>query len=153
MRKLLDPQIGCNVEAYIDNIVMKSQSKESLIDDLRETFANLRKVQLMLKPEKCTFGIQSGKLLGYLVSHRGIKTNPNKIKVIYEIRAPKESRTSSALMVALQHWGISSPGWVSALSLLQVVEEVGAHSMDHESRRCPTEAQGVSCFTANPRHA
>jgi hypothetical protein len=44
MRKLLDPQIGCNIEAYIDNIVMKSQSKESLIDDLRETFANLRKV-------------------------------------------------------------------------------------------------------------
>jgi hypothetical protein len=44
---------------------MKSQSKETLIDDLRETFANLRKVQLKLNPEKCTFGVPLRKLLGY----------------------------------------------------------------------------------------
>jgi hypothetical protein len=52
MRKCLNPQIRRNVEAYIDDIVVKSQSKDSLIDDLLETFANLCKVQLKLNLEK-----------------------------------------------------------------------------------------------------
>jgi hypothetical protein len=67
MRKFLGPQIRSNIEAYIDDIVLKSWSKESLIEDLHRTFANLRKVQLKLIPEKCTFGVPTGKLLGYLV--------------------------------------------------------------------------------------
>jgi hypothetical protein len=61
-----------------------------LIDDLRETFANLREVQLKLNPEKCTFGVPSGKLLGYPVSHWGIKANPDKIKAIDEVKAPRQ---------------------------------------------------------------
>jgi hypothetical protein len=89
MRKCLGLQIGHNIEAYINDIVVKSRSKETLIDDLHETFANLRKVQLRLNPEKCTFGLPSGKLLGYLVSHRGIEANPDKIKAIDEIQAPR----------------------------------------------------------------
>jgi hypothetical protein len=60
-----------------------------LIEDLRETFANLCKVQLKLNPEKCTFGVPSGKLLSYLISHRGIETNPDKMQAIDEIWAPR----------------------------------------------------------------
>jgi hypothetical protein len=89
MRKCLGPQIGHNIKAYINDIVMKSQINESLIDDLRKTFAKLRKVQLKLNPEKCTFGVPSGKLLGYLVSHWGIEANLNKVKAIKEIQAPR----------------------------------------------------------------
>jgi hypothetical protein len=76
MGKCLGSPIGCNVEAYIDDIVVKSRSKETLIDDLHETFANLRQVRLKLNAAKCTFGEPSGKLLRYLVSHRGIEANP-----------------------------------------------------------------------------
>jgi hypothetical protein len=86
MRKYLSSQIGRNVEAYIDDIVL---SKEMLIDDLRETFANLCQVRLKLNPEKCTFGVPSRKLLRYLVSHRGIEANLDKIKAIDEIKAPR----------------------------------------------------------------
>jgi hypothetical protein len=68
---------------------VKSWSKDTLIKDLHETFANLHKVQLKLNPEKCTFGVPSAKLLGYLVSHRGIEANPDKIKAIDEIQAPR----------------------------------------------------------------
>jgi hypothetical protein len=89
MRKCLGSQIGCNVEAYIDDIVVKIPSKEMLIDDLRKTFANLRKVQFKLNPQKRTFVVPSGKLLGYLVLHRGIEANPDKIKAIDEIQAPR----------------------------------------------------------------
>nr|AAP53567.1 retrotransposon protein, putative, unclassified [Oryza sativa Japonica Group] len=78
----LSDQLGNNVEAYVDDIVVKTKTNDSLIDDLRETFDNHRRYRLMLNPEKCTFGVPSGKLLGFLVSGRGIEANPEKIKAI-----------------------------------------------------------------------
>nr|ABA93008.1 retrotransposon protein, putative, Ty3-gypsy subclass [Oryza sativa Japonica Group] len=84
----LNDQFGNNVEAYVDNIVAKTKTSDSLIDDLRETFDNLRRYRLMLNPEKCTFGVPSGKLLGFLVSGRGIEANPEKIKAIENMKSP-----------------------------------------------------------------
>ena len=66
----------------MDDIVVKTKDKVTLIQDLEETFANLRKINLKFNTEKCVFGIPSGKLLGFFVSHRGIKANPDKIKAI-----------------------------------------------------------------------
>jgi len=66
---VLEGQIGHNVEAYIDDIVVKSKFKGDLIADLEETFNNLHKNKMMLNPDKCSFGVSSGKLLGYFVSH------------------------------------------------------------------------------------
>ena len=62
------PQIHRNVEAYMDDIVVKSKEKTTLIQDLDENFANLRKINLKINPEKCVFGVPSGKLLGFFVS-------------------------------------------------------------------------------------
>ena len=84
-----EPQIHRNVEAYMDDIVVKSKDKATLIQDLDETFANLRKINLKLNPEKCVFGVPSGKLLGFFVSQRGIEANPDKIRAIEQIEAPK----------------------------------------------------------------
>ena len=77
-----EPQLHRNIEAYMDDIVVKTKDKATLIQDLEETFANLRKINLKLNPEKCVFGVPSGKLLKYFVSHRGIEDNPDKIKSI-----------------------------------------------------------------------
>ena len=60
-----------------------------MIDDLRETFDNLRVYKMMLNPEKCVFGVPTGKLLGFLVSNRGIEANPEKIKAITSLAKPK----------------------------------------------------------------
>jgi len=59
---VLEGQIGRNVEAYIDDIVVKSKSSGDLITDLKETFNNLRKNKMMLNPDKCTFGVSLGNL-------------------------------------------------------------------------------------------
>ena len=56
------------MQVYVDDIVIKSKEKSTLIDDLSETFANLRKFRIKLNPAKCTFGVPAGKLLGFLVS-------------------------------------------------------------------------------------
>ena len=89
MQKCLHEQIGRNVQVYVDNIVIKTKEKKTLLDDLKETFANLRKFRLMLNPEKCTFGVPAGKLLGFLVSSRGIEANPSKIRAIESMRLPR----------------------------------------------------------------
>jgi hypothetical protein len=82
-------QIGRNVHAYVDDIVVKSLKKETLLDDLKETFANLRTYQMKLNPDKCVFGVPAGKLLGFLVSERGIEANPDKIKAVTSLAKPK----------------------------------------------------------------
>ena len=68
MQKCLHSQIGRNVHAYVDDVVIKTKEKRTLLEDLRETFGNLRQYQMKLNPEKCVFGVPSGQLLGFLVS-------------------------------------------------------------------------------------
>jgi hypothetical protein len=75
-------QLHRNVEAYMDDIVVETKCQSMLIQDLEETFANLRKINLKLNPEKCVFGVPSGKLPAFFVTQRGIEANPDKIKAI-----------------------------------------------------------------------
>ena len=84
-----EPQLHRNMEAYMDDIVVKTKVKETFVQDLEETFANLRKINLKLNPQKCMFGVPSGKLLGFFVSQRGIEANPDKIKAIEQIEVPR----------------------------------------------------------------
>ena len=78
----LEKQIGKTVEAYVDDVVSKTRHDESLIDDLRLTFDNLRTYDIEINPEKCVFGVPAGKLLGFIVSNRGIEANPAKIQAL-----------------------------------------------------------------------
>ncbi|KAM0860250.1 hypothetical protein ACQ4PT_046658 [Festuca glaucescens] len=88
---VLKPQLGRNVSAYVDDIVVKSIKENDHLSDLQETFANLRSVGLKMNQEKCIFGVRSGKLLGFLVSKRGIEVDPNKILAIVNMK-PLQSR-------------------------------------------------------------
>jgi len=73
-------QLHRNVEAYVDDVV------DSFIPDLEETFNSLRSFRWKLNPTKCVFGVPSGKLLGFIVSHRGIEANPEKINAKWKLR-------------------------------------------------------------------
>ena len=86
----LEKQIGKTVEAYVDDVVIKTRHVETLIDDLRLTFDNLRAYDIKLKPEKCVFGIPTGKLLGFIVSNRGIEANPAKIRALSQLATPTD---------------------------------------------------------------
>jgi hypothetical protein len=89
---VLEGQIGQNVEAYIDDIVVKLEKHGDLLDDLKETFDNLRKFKMMLNPKKCVFGMSSGKLLGYMVSSQGIDANPKKVEAIKKLQPPRTGK-------------------------------------------------------------
>ena len=78
------------MEAYIDVVVVKSKHIETLVDNLRLTFDNLRAYDIKLNPEKCVFGLPAGKLLGFIVSSRGIEANPAKIQALSQLDIPKD---------------------------------------------------------------
>jgi hypothetical protein len=69
-------QLNKNVEAYVDYVVVNTRNSDTLIAHLEETITSLREYQWKLNSNKCVFGVPSGKLLGFITSHRGIKANP-----------------------------------------------------------------------------
>jgi hypothetical protein len=83
---VLHPQLLRNILAYVDDIVVKSVQRRDHIGNLAETFATLRAANLKLNLEKCIFGIHKGKVLGCLVSTKGIEANPDKIKALIEMQ-------------------------------------------------------------------
>ena len=70
------------IKVYVDDMIAKSWEGESYVANLRKLFERLRKYQLKLNPSKCTFGVTSRKLLGFIMSSRGIDVDPSKIKAI-----------------------------------------------------------------------
>ena len=84
IKKVLGDQLGRNISAYVDDVVVRSKKKEVHIQDLRE----LRRHGLKLNPEKCVFGVRRGKLLGCMITERGIEANPEKIEAIRWMKPP-----------------------------------------------------------------
>ena len=95
---VFDKQKGKNLVAHVDDIVVKSDKKETHIQDLQETFENLRNAGLRLNLDKCIFGIKKGKLLGCLVSAKGIEANPEKIAAILNMKPPASKKQVQKLM-------------------------------------------------------
>jgi hypothetical protein len=91
-KTVLESQVGRNIFTYVDDIIVASKNKEDHLANLTETFANMREARLRLNPEKCVFGVRKGKILGYLVSHRGIEANPTKIQAIINMTPPQSTR-------------------------------------------------------------
>ncbi|XP_075499210.1 uncharacterized protein LOC142537591 [Primulina tabacum] len=92
MDKVFSKQVGRNVEVYVDDIMVKSKHSALLIPDLVETFSTLKSYGLKLNPQKCIFGVKSGKFLGYMVTERGIEANPEKVQAIQNMVSPQGSK-------------------------------------------------------------
>ncbi|XP_021719373.1 uncharacterized protein LOC110687054 [Chenopodium quinoa] len=84
--KIFEKEKGRNVEVYVDDTIVKSEEKKYHIADLTETFETLRKYQMKLNPEKCVFGVRSGKFLGFMVSERGIDANLYKVNEVLQMK-------------------------------------------------------------------
>ena len=77
------------IEVYVDDMITKSQGEDDHVIKLKKLFERLRKFQLKLNPVKCTFGAISGKLLGFVVSKKGIEIDPNKVRAIQNLPPPR----------------------------------------------------------------
>lgn len=110
-------QMGRNMEAYVDDMVVKTLAGDAHRLDLEEAFGELRKHNVRLNPKKCMFCIQSSNFLGFMISQQGIEANPEKCQAIKDMRSPTSVREVqklagriAALSCFLPHSGkISAP--------------------------------------------
>ena len=105
--RIFEPQLGKNIEVYIDDVVVKSKVVSEHVGDLRDIFEILRKHKLHLNASKCSFGMGSSKFLGYMVTHRGIEVNPDQVKAINSLqppRNPKEFKKLTRMTAALNRF-------------------------------------------------
>jgi ribonuclease HI len=101
MNHVFGEHIGRTVEAYVDDIVVKTRKASDLLSDLKVTFRCLRAKGVKLNPEKCVFGVPRGMLLGFIVSERGIEANPEKIAAITNMGPIKDLKGAQRVMGCL----------------------------------------------------
>ena len=107
MIRMFESQLGKSIEVYIDDMVVKSKVVSEHVGDLENIFEIPRKHKLRLNTSKCSFGVRSGKFLGYMVTHQGIEVNPDQIKEINSLqppRNPKEVQKLTRMTVALNRF-------------------------------------------------
>ena len=100
---LLHDMMHNEVEVYVDDMIVKSKDGESYTINLRKFFERIKKYRLRLNPQKCTFRVITGKLLGFLVSNRGIEVDPSKIKAILEMLPPRSEKEIKGFLGRLQY--------------------------------------------------
>ncbi|KAK8703732.1 hypothetical protein V6N13_047378 [Hibiscus sabdariffa] len=80
------------IEVYVDDMIAKSKTEKEHLTNLERLFWRLREFRLKLNPAKCTFGVTSGKLLGFIVSRKGIEIDPDKVRAIQELPPPRTQK-------------------------------------------------------------
>ena len=122
------------MEVYIDDMLVKSTTVELHIAHLSEAFQILRKYNMKLNPAKYAFGVSAGKFLGFIVNNRGIKVNPDKIKVVLDMPSPlaiKEVQRLTGRIAALIRFVLRASD--KCQLFFQVLKK--AYSMGYEVRR------------------
>ena len=107
MTRMFEPQLGKSIEVYVDNMVVKSKMVSEHVGDLKAIFDILREHKLRLNASKCSFGVRSGKFLGYMITYRGIEVSPDQIKAIHSLQPPqnpKEVQKLTGMIVALNRF-------------------------------------------------
>ena len=107
MNRMFKPRLGKNIKIYIDDMVVKSKLESEHVNDLGNIFEILTRHKLRLNAFKCSFGVGSGKFLGYMVTHCGIEVNPDQIKAINSLqspRNPKEVQKLTRMIAALNRF-------------------------------------------------
>ncbi|GJX97849.1 reverse transcriptase domain-containing protein [Tanacetum coccineum] len=92
MDQTFSGQLGRNIDIYVDDMVIKNRSEGCFISDILETFEMLIRTNMNLNLNKCTFGVESGQFLGYMITNEGIKANPEKVQAIIDLASPKSLR-------------------------------------------------------------
>jgi hypothetical protein len=101
MQHIFGDHIGRTVEAYVDDIVVKTRKAGDLVSDLSIAFGCLRANGVKLNPEKCVFGVPRGMLLGYIISQRGIEANPEKVAALERMSPIRDLKGVQSVLVCL----------------------------------------------------
>ena len=146
VNKMFSQQIGKNMEVYVDDMLVRSKEELAHLDDLKETFANLKTHQMRLNPSKCVFGVASGKFLGFMVSQRGIEANPEKVRAIIDMTSPrtvKEVQKLTGRIAALNRF--VSKATDKCLPFFKTLKQAFAWTDE-----CEAAFQELKCYLSSP---
>jgi hypothetical protein len=132
MNHMFGEHIGRTVEAYVDDIIVKTRKASDILSDLETTFKCLRAKGVKLNPEKCVFGVPRGMLLGFIVSERGIKANLEKIAAITNMGPIKDLKGVQRVM-----------GCLAALTLVPPLKEDRALHLNPRGQGSPRKLKGA----------
>ena len=104
--KIFGLLLGNIMEAYIDDMLVKSKERFDHTKHLQEAFELLRRYDMKLNPLKCAFGVNSSKFLGFMVTQRGIEVNLIQLKAIMDSRAPTSRKEVQQLTGRLASLGL-----------------------------------------------
>ena len=107
MNKVFTDHIGKIMEVYVDYMLIKTQSEERLLSDLTQVFDTIRRHGMRLNPAKCTFAVEAGEFLGFMLTQRGIEANPDKCQAILNMKSPtcvKEVQQLNGRLAALSRF-------------------------------------------------
>ncbi|KAI5323872.1 hypothetical protein L3X38_032945 [Prunus dulcis] len=124
VNKIFKERISKTMEVYVDDMLVKAPERADHIKNLAEAFSLLRKYNMKLNPSKCTFGVSSGRFLGYLVTQRGIEAHPNQIKAILNMKSPATTKEIQSLTGADLYIYLAVSD--STVSSALIREELGA---------------------------
>ena len=91
------------IEVYVDDMIAKSQEEDDHVINLKKLFERLRKFKLKLNPAKCTFWATSGKLLGFVVSKKGIEIDLDKVRAIQDLPPSRTQKEVKSFMGRLNY--------------------------------------------------
>lgn len=135
------------MEAYIDDMLVKSIDEQALLTDLREVFVILRATKLWLNPKKCVFGATSGIFLGYMVSEKGISANQEKVRDVLNTKAPesvKDVQRLNGRLIALSRFLSKSTS--KALPFFRILKQKGRFDWTEE---CQEAFRNLKAYLAD----
>ncbi|XP_074377708.1 uncharacterized protein LOC141719230 [Apium graveolens] len=151
MDEIFKKQLGRNLEVYVDDMITKSKSSNNHCSDLRETFENVRRNNMRLNSLKCSFGLTSGKFLGFLVSQRGIEADPSQIKAIFEMKDPstiKEVQRLTGCIAALRRFIPQASKKCSPF--FKVIKEASRNKKLIWEDQCKESFEAIKAFLTSP---
>ena len=104
--KIFKPLIGLTMEVYIDDIVVKNETRVKHAQHLEEAFFMMRAYNMKLNPAKCAFGVSRRKFQGFMVTQRGIEVSPTQVKFVLKIPVPNNKKKLQRLMGCLAALGL-----------------------------------------------
>ncbi|GJT70694.1 reverse transcriptase domain-containing protein [Tanacetum coccineum] len=123
-------QIGRNLEAYVDDMVIKSNDEKMPLANIAETFDNLRRINMKLNPKKCSYGVEEGKFLGYMVTSKGIRENHKKIRALADLPSPR----IVSVILMIDRKGKQCPIHYEIETILRGLPDKGAYNILFEPR-------------------
>ncbi|KAL5852794.1 hypothetical protein ACOSQ3_007912 [Xanthoceras sorbifolium] len=148
VNRMFAPQLGKNMEVYVDDMLTKFLEADNHRADLEETFTTLRRYNMRLNPEKCVFAVTSGKFFSFMVHQRGIEANPDKIKAIQELRSPRTIKGIQGLTGRV----IALSRFVSRLTdrCLPFFRALKKNTSNRWTSECEKAFQELKCYLTSP---